>query len=894
MATKKTKQRIYDIAKEYNISSDALLKVLRGLGFTIKSHMSVASEDMLDAISNKFKKEIEEVKKDVKARKEKLKEIESKKRREEAEKAALRKKAEVAARKKKAMAEKKAKVQAAKELEKERQDKEKDQDLAREKEEKARAQEEKKKQEELKKEKAREEARAKRANLFRVQKPKLITPAPHPEKDQPTAGPRKKTGKTKPETIGPAELSAAQAAEKSPARKKKEKKREKKTGTESIRVTPETAKKLEKKLQQAEGGGGRGGKKRKKRERGKKKKAQKVDTAAVKLSFKQTMASIDGAKKVKKHKKRTQTSGMEDYENAIEVTEFMTISELAKVMDKKPAELVAKCMELGMMATMNQRLDMDTIETLALEFEVEVQQIDDLVSIAIEEEEEVELEPRSPVVTIMGHVDHGKTSLLDYIRESDIVSGEAGKITQHIGAYQVNTKGGKITFLDTPGHEAFSAMRARGAQVTDIVILVVSATEAVMPQTLEAMDHSRAAGVPIIVAINKMDLPEANPESVRQQLANHNLLDESWGGKTIMVEVSAKTGQGVEKLLEMVLLQAEMMELKADPNIKANGTIIEAQLEKGRGTVATVLVQKGTLEVGNPFVAGNFFGRVRAMVDDRERTLESAGPSMPVMVMGISGVPLAGDSFIAVADESEARNIAMKRQQIKREYDMRRVGTPTTLESIYEKIKDGQVTDLKIVIKGDVAGSVEALSETLSGIGNEEVRVNIIRSGVGAITESDVLLAAASDAIVVGFHVTAAPRARETANREKVDIRTYSVIYEVKEDITKAIEGLLKPELIEKWKGYAEVRKPFKIPKVGMICGSYVLQGTISRNDKIRISRDGVVIHEGVIASLKRFKDDAKEVAAGFECGIGVDSFDDIREGDHIETYEMIETSRTL
>ncbi len=891
MATKKTKQRIYDIAKEYNISSDALLKVLRGLGFTIKSHMSVASDDMLEAISDKFKKEIEEVKKDVKARKEKLKELESKKRREEAEKAALRKKAEALVRKKKALAEKKAKTQAAKELEKERKAKE----ALSESEKKLQEKIDKEKQIELDKKKALAEAKAKNVNLLKVQKPKLITPAPPPEEVKPKAKPKadvaakaaKPAGKDK--KVTPANA----PSDKTQSRKKKDKK---KKGSESIRVTPEAGKKPEKRVAGPGGGGPPrgGGKKRKKRERGKKKREQKVDTAAVKLSFKQTMANIDGSKKVKKHKKRTQAAGMSDNENAVEVTEFMTISELAKVLDKKPAELVAKCMEMGMMATMNQRLDIDTIETLSLEFDIEVKQIDDVVSIAIEEEEEVNLIPRSPVVTIMGHVDHGKTSLLDFIRESDIVSSEAGKITQHIGAYQVNTKGGKITFLDTPGHEAFSAMRARGAQVTDIVILVVSATEAVMPQTVEAIDHSKAAGVPIIVAINKMDLPDANPDSVRQQLGNYNLLSESWGGKTIMVEVSAKTGLGVEKLLEMVLLQAEMMELKADADIKAQGTIIEAQLEKGRGTVATVLVQKGTLSIGKPFVAGNFHGRVRAMLDDREQTMKNAGPSTPVMVMGISGVPLAGDSFIAVADESEARSIAMKRQQIKREYDMRRVGTPTTLESIYEKIKDGQVTDLKIVIKGDVAGSVEALTDTLSGIGNEEVRVNIIRAGVGAITESDVLLAAASDAIVVGFHVTAAPRARETANREKVDIRTYSIIYEVQEDITKAIEGLLKPEVVEKWKGFAEVRQPFKIPKVGVICGSYVLQGIVTRNDLIRISRDGVVIHEGTIASLRRFKDDAKEVSSGFECGIGVEGFEDIKEGDHIETYEMVETSRTL
>ncbi|MCK5126716.1 MAG: translation initiation factor IF-2 [candidate division Zixibacteria bacterium] len=892
MATKKTKQRIYDIAKEYNISSDALLKVLRGLGFTIKSHMSIASDDMLDAISEKFKKEIAEVKKDIKARKEKMQELEAIKRRKEAEKSALRKKAEVVARKKKAIAQKKAKALAAKELEDELKGKE----VSAAKLEKMEAEKEAKEKAEIDKERKLKEAKAKKVNVLKIQKPKLISPAPPqeakkvPEKQGRDANVK---GKTPVKTKKGPRVTAPPTDTQATSRKKDKSKGRSQPRT-GVKPPPGAVKGPDKKPRQVTLGGPRGGKKRKKRERGKKKKEHKVDTAAVKLSFKQTMATLDTGKKLKKHKKHTQASGVEDIGNAIEVTEFMAISELAKVFDKKPAELVAKCMEMGMMASINQRLDMDTIDMLALEFELEVVQIEDVVTIAIEEEEEINLQPRSPIVTIMGHVDHGKTSLLDYIRNSDVVSGESGKITQHIGAYQVNTPGGKIAFLDTPGHEAFSAMRARGAQVTDIVILVVSATEAVMPQTLEAIDHSKAAGVPIIVAINKMDLPEANPEAVRQQLANQNLMDEAWGGKTIMVEVSAKTGEGVSKLLEMVLLQAEMMELKADADIKAFGTIIEARLERGRGTVATVLIRKGTLKIGNPLVAGNFHGRVRAMIDDREKSMKQAGPSTPVMVMGISGVPLAGDSFIAVKDESEARSIAMKRQQIKREYDMRRVGIPTTLESIYEKIKDGQVTDLKIVIKGDVAGSVEALSDTLSCIGNEEVRVLIIRSGVGAITESDVLLAAASDAIVVGFHVTAVPRAREVAIKEKVDIRTYSIIYEVTEDITKAIEGLLKPEVVEKWKGYAEVRMPYKIPKVGVICGSYILQGIVARNDKIRISRDGIVLHEGTIASLKRFKDDAKEVSAGFECGIGVDSFEDIKVGDHIETYEMVETARTL
>ena len=621
-----------------------------------------------------------------------------------------------------------------------------------------------------------------------------------------------------------------------------------------------------------------------------------MDAEAVKLAFKQTMANIEGPKKVRKYKKRgpDDSDMIEEGAPTVEVTEFMTLSELAKVFEKKPAEMISKCMELGMLASINQRLDMDTIETLALEYGFNIRPVEEPAEVIMDQEEETNLLPRSPVVTIMGHVDHGKTTLLDHIRESDIVSGEAGKITQHIGAYIVRLPRGTITFLDTPGHEAFSAMRARGAQVTDIVILVVSATEAVMPQTVEAIDHARAAGVPIMVAINKMDLPGANPDAVRQQLANHNLLDESWGGKTIMVEISAKTGLGVDRLLEMILLQAEMLELKADPDVKAQGAVIEARKDKGRGTVTTILVQKGTLRVGHPFLAGSHYGRVRAMVDDRGTELIVAGPSIPVQVTGLSGVPSAGDTFMVTEDEAAARNIAIRRQQIKREYDIRRIDTPTTLESVYEKIKDGKITSLDLIIKGDVAGSVEALTETLGSIGNQEVRVNIIRAGVGAITESDVLLAAASNAIIVGFHVAAEVRAREMAVREKVDIRTYSIIYEVTEDITKAIEGMLKPEVVERWVGTAEVRQTFRVPKAGVISGTYVQQGRFQRGDRVRLSRNGLVIHEGVISSLKRFKDDVKEVTSGLECGIGLDKYDDIQVGDLIEAYELVETSRKL
>jgi len=862
-----TRKRIYDIAKEYKISSDALLKVLRGLGFSIKSHMSIASEDMVAAIEDKFKREIEEVKKEDEARKHKLLEMEARQRRDEAEKAARRRKAELLAQQKKALAVKKAKERAVKELDK-----------------------------------VKETPKAPVAEkvphpevIPTVRPPVEAVPKPRREEKKVEREFRPVDRRGRPVAAIPPRTAVRRHVP--PARPAPPHRKPKKAGvTAGVTVMPEAAKLIEKKLQQGIATT-KAEKRRKKRERAKKGRVHKVDEAAVKLTFKKTMANIDGVKKPRKYKKRAGQDGdaMEEGIPAIEVTEFMTVSELARLFEKKPAELISKLMEMGMLASINQRLDMDTIETLALEFELNVQPVEEAAELVVEPEEEVNLKPRPPVVTIMGHVDHGKTTLLDQIRHSNVAGGEAGEITQHIGAYSVRKASGNITFLDTPGHEAFSAMRARGAQVTDIVVLVISATEAVMPQTVEAIDHARAAGVPIIVAINKIDLPGANADSVRQQLANHNLLDEKWGGKTIMVEMSAKLGVGVDKLLEMILLQSEMMELKADPDIKAQGAVIEAELEKGRGTVTTVLVQRGTLRVGNPFVAGSRYGRVRAMVDDRGNELKEAGPSTPVLVTGISGgVPLAGETFLVTEDETTARDISMKRQQIRREYDMRRIETPTTLESVYEKIKEGKITDLKIVVKGDVAGSVEALTETLASIGNEEVRVNIIRSGVGAITESDVLLAAASDAIIVGFHVTADARAREMAVREKVDIRTYAIIYEVTDDITKAIEGLLAPEVVEKWVGTAEVRQTFKIPKVGMISGSYVQSGRFHRGDHIRVSRDGVVICEGKINSLKRFKDDVKEVTSGLECGIGIEKFDDLQVGDMIEAYDLVETSRKL
>lgn len=621
-----------------------------------------------------------------------------------------------------------------------------------------------------------------------------------------------------------------------------------------------------------------------------------VDIKAVRASFKKTMSSLDAAKR-KRYRRpdgKTGVIGTEDSDaKVLKITEFMTLSELADLMEVKPAVLVAKCMELGMMATINQRLDIDTIGTLALEFGFAIEES----KLVGEEEKEIDddarMESRASVVTIMGHVDHGKTSLLDYIRESNIIAGESGGITQHIGAYEVELPAGKITFLDTPGHQAFSSMRARGAHVTDIVVLVVAADDAVMPQTTEAIDHARAAGVPIIVAINKIDLPTANADKIKDQLSKHNLIPEEWGGKNVMVEISAKTGQGIDKLLEMILLQAELMDLGANPDRNARGVIIEANLDRGKGPVCTALIQKGTLRIGDSFVTGVHYGRVRALLNERGNPVTEAVPSTPVRILGAGGVPQAGDSFTVVDGESEAREVAQKRLRLKRERDYRHLKR-FTLTEIYDRIKEGEIKDLNLIIKGDVDGSVEALSDTLAGIQHPEVKINVIRRSVGAISESDILLAAASQAIVIGFHVRPEPRAAELAAREKVDIRLYKIIYEAVSDIKAALEGLLAPEIIKVDIGEAEVRQLFKIPKMGFIAGSFVRSGIIKRGALAEIYRNDVRFGAGKVSSLKRFKEDVKEVTAGYECGIGIEPFSDLEEGDIIKVFEEVEEARRL
>jgi translation initiation factor IF-2 len=573
----------------------------------------------------------------------------------------------------------------------------------------------------------------------------------------------------------------------------------------------------------------------------------------------------------------------------------LTVGELAKKLGREPSEIIKKLFMLGVMATINQDLDKDAIELICSDYGVEVEEkvvIDEtnFESIEIVDDPE-DLVERPPVVTIMGHVDHGKTTLLDSIRHSKVTEQEAGGITQHIGAYQVTVNGKKITFLDTPGHEAFTTMRARGAQVTDIVVLVVAADDGVMPQTVEAINHAKAANVPIIVAINKMDKPDANPDRVMQELMEYNLVPEEWGGDTIFCKLSAKTGEGIDNLLEMILLVSEMEELKANPNRRATGTVIEAKLDKGRGPVATLLIQAGTLHVGDPIVVGCTYGRVRAMVNDTGRRVKEAGPSTPVEITGLHEVPQAGDRFMVFEDEKKARQIGEARAQ-KQLLEQRSVKTRVSLDDLFEQIKQGEMKELNIIVKADVQGSVEALVSALQKIDVEGVRVKIIHAAVGAITESDILLATTSNAIVIGFNVRPDANAKRAAETEKVDIRLHRIIYKVIEEIEAAMKGMLDPEYEEKVIGQAEVRQTFKVSKIGTIAGCYVTDGKITRDSKVRLIRQGIVVYEGEIDSLKRFKDDVKEVMQGYECGVTIKNFNDIKEGDIIEAYIMQEVKR--
>ena len=650
----------------------------------------------------------------------------------------------------------------------------------------------------------------------------------------------------------------------------------------------------------------------KKAKKKKGKRSTKVDEDDVEKKMRETMQKMQGggtvgSKRQKRRKQRKEEreeemaaqQEMDELESEIlELAEFITVSDLADELDVKPTDVITTCMNLGMMVSINQRLDAATIELVAAEYNFEVEFVDaeEMIDeeIEVEEDKPEDLEPRAPIITVMGHVDHGKTSLLDYIRKAKVAAGEAGGITQHVGAYEVKTESGKqITFLDTPGHEAFTAMRSRGAQATDIVILVVAADDSVMPQTIEAINHAKAADVSIVVAINKMDKDGANPDKIKQQLSEHGVIVEEYGGTNQVAEVSAHTGQGIDELLEKVLIEAELMELQANPNRLAQGIVLESRVDKGKGTVANILIQNGTLQVGDPFVAGPVFGRVRAMENEHGKRLKKAGPSTPVQLTGFDNTPQAGDRLIVPKDEKTAKEIANQRHQIRREQSLRRV-KHLTLDDLSRRMALGEVSELNIIIKADVDGSIEALSGALQKLGTEEVSVNIIHTGSGAITESDVLLASASDAIIIGFQVRPTANARKLAETESIDIRLFSVIYDAVDEVHDALEGMLSPEVKEEMKAMVSVREVFKVSKVGTIAGCYVTEGKVQRNNPIRIIRDGVVIWDGQIDSLKRFKDDVKEVQSGYECGISIVNFNDVKVGDEFESYAITETKRTL
>jgi translation initiation factor IF-2 len=774
------KKRVYQVAKDYHISSEALMSMLKEMHSDVKSHMSVVTDQMIDDIKRQFDKQHEAAVKDI---------------------------------------EKKAKISEA-----------------------------------IEKKPAPAAPPASPGAAPSAEEQRL---APSRRKR------RKKRGGPKPETEAPKTIVPVIKAKQPPKR---------------FHDTQTPA----------------AGQSRAKTH----KRRKKVDMAVVQDTFKKTLASIsaDTKKSKKIRQKPTAKTSEEDDRSVVKVSEYVSLAELAAQMGVPANTLVAKCLELGMMASINQRLDMDTITLLAEEFGFTVEPLgeyaEDILKAREVENEEHKI-PRPPVVTVMGHVDHGKTSLLDRIRNSNITGGESGGITQHIGAYSVVLPKGQITFIDTPGHQAFTAMRARGAQVTDIVILVVAADDSVMPQTIEAIDHAKAAGVPIVIAINKIDLPSADPEKIRTDLSRNNILVEDWGGPYQAQEISAKKGLNIEKLLEKVLLEAEILELTADPTVKASGVVIDSKLDRGRGALATVLIQTGSLRIGDPFITGMITGRVRAMFNEHGERIKVVGPSQPVLILGMDGVPRAGDTFHSVESEAEARNIAQKRRIMKREQDFRRLKR-VTLADLYNKIKEGAIRELNLIIKADVDGSVGALSDSLSQITHPEVRIRIIHQGVGGINENDVLLAAASGAIIIGFQVRPSPAARALAETENVEIKLYRVIYEVLEDVKNALSGLLAPKITEKIIGAADIRTVFRVPKIGNIAGCFVTSGIIKRSSKVRLIRDNVEIFTGKIGSLKRFKDDVSDVNQGYECGIGLDGYDDVKVGDTIEAIEIVEEARSL
>lgn len=799
------KKRVYEIAREFNLSSVAMVEQIRSLGFEVKNHMAVCTTAMVEAVQEKFDSERQATRRKLRRKDDERKERESP-------------------------------VQ------------------------KPRVSRDRSSQSDEKTETSGERRQRPRRRRRRTDYPTVVVEDVS------------RTPVQKPETKAP------KAKEEKPVVQDEARSEEKPVQVKKSRT-------------------------RSPRKRRRRRKRPVVDEREVLENVRRTRAQMSsGAAPSRVRRRRRQDSEKPEDETTdgqvLKVNEFTTIGELASQMDVRPTEVITQCLKLGMVATINQRLDMDTITLVADEFGFGIEQLEEygeeiLENAEVETSDESQ-KPRPPVVTIMGHVDHGKTSLLDYIRETNVMEGEAGGITQHIGAYHVELGDGReICFLDTPGHEAFTAMRARGASVTDVVVLIVAADDSVMPQTVEAIDHAKAANVPLVVAVNKIDLPTADPDKIKRELTEHNVVVEDYGGSVQVCEISAKTGQNVDALLELLALETEMLELRADPDKRAKGTIVESKLDRGRGNIATVLVQEGRLQVGDPFITGMFSGRVRAMLDERGLSVATAGPSRPVQVLGLAGLPQAGDTFHVVENEREARDISQKRQQLRREQEFHRVRR-VSLSDIHTQIETGNMEELRLIIKGDVDGSVEALQDALLQIEHEEVQLSVIHRAVGAISESDILLASASDAIIIGFNVRPDANAREVAARERVDIRLYRVIYEVVEDIRAALSGLLAPKIEENVQGEAQVRELFQVPRVGTIAGCLVSQGLIHRTTNARVLRDGVVIYEGRIGSLRRFKDDVREVQNGFECGIGIENFNDVKVGDVIETYERVETTRTI
>ena len=751
-----------------------------------------------------------------------------------------------------------------------------------------------------------------------------VVPSAEPQEETPHEVEKIETQYQKlegPKTVGKIDLSVFEKPKSDPkkagtvsaadaARKKRKRKRgEKVSGNDIQTNNPESTPRGNAPQGRPQGGGAAGGARTKHPVRPK---TEHVEPTEEEISrqIKETLDKLTsghGKNKAAKYRKEKRISRRDEAlreaereaeeSKIIKATEYVTVSELASMMNVPVNKVIASCMQLGIMAAMNQRLDADTLSIIAEEFGYQVQFVDAELEDAIldnEPDDEKDLKRRAPIVTVMGHVDHGKTSLLDYVRRANVIAGEAGGITQHIAAYSVKLEGGEqITFLDTPGHEAFTAMRARGAQVTDIAIIVIAADSNVMPQTKEAISHAQAAGVPMVIAINKVDLPTANPDKIRESLSNMNVLVEEWGGKVQSQEISAKKGMGVKELLEKVLLEAEMLDLKANPDRNAAGTVIEASLDKGRGYVTTVLVQNGSLKVGDYALSGQYSGKVRAMFDERGNKVEIARPSQPVLVLGLDGSPQAGDKFIVLSDEKEAKQVAARRMQLKREQSVR-ASKHITLDEIGRRIAIGDFKELNIIVKGDVDGSVEALTESLERLSTDKIHINIIHHGVGAVTESDVLLASASEAIIIGFNVRPSTGARRLSEQEQIEIRTYSIIYDAINEVKDAMQGMLAPEFKEEIVANLEVRQVYKISKVGTIAGCMVLDGKLTRNTKIRVVRDGVVVFTGELDSLKRFKDDVKEVTKGFECGLSIAKFNDIQEGDIIEGYQMVEVKPKL